>query len=123
MLCLRTRAKIALVLRTGAVERESACWAIEVARDPESATSASRTPSPHAAINLLEWWSDPGEYRGGRYLTAPVGMAATRASPNAMTTTRRARVEALGVRIVNQFEQRRVPTIALHPPDTGGSFF
>ncbi len=36
---------------------------------------------------------------------------------------RRARVNELGVRIVNQFENHEFRNMQLHPKDTGGSFF
>jgi hypothetical protein len=36
---------------------------------------------------------------------------------------RRARVEALGIRIVNQFETKEFKNLQMHPKDTGGSFF
>lgn len=36
---------------------------------------------------------------------------------------RRERVEALGIRVVNQFETHEFRNMQLHPKDTGGSFF
>jgi hypothetical protein len=36
---------------------------------------------------------------------------------------RRARIDALGVRIVNQFQTHEFRNMQLHPKDTGGSFF
>ena len=36
---------------------------------------------------------------------------------------RRARIEALGIRVVNQFETHEFRNMQLHPKDTGGSFF
>ena len=38
-------------------------------------------------------------------------------------TPRRARVESLGIRIVNQFETDEFRNLQMHPKDTGGSFF
>ena len=61
---------------------------------------------------------------GGRYLQRRDGdggyMVITQCDDHA---PRRARVEALGVRIVNQFETERFRSMQLHPKDTGGSFF
>ena len=61
---------------------------------------------------------------GGRYLTRRGGnggyMVITQCDNHA---PRRARVEALGVRIVNQFDSGEFSNMQLHPKDTGGSFF
>lgn len=61
---------------------------------------------------------------GGRYLTRRGGnggyMVITQCDDHA---PRRARVEALGVRIVGQFEGKQFRNMQLHPKDTGGSFF
>ncbi len=61
---------------------------------------------------------------GGRYLERRGGnggyMVITQCDEHA---PRRARVEALGVRIVNQFETHEFRNMQLHPKDTGGSFF
>ena len=61
---------------------------------------------------------------GGRYLERRGGdggyMVITQCDDHA---PRRARVEALGVRIVNQFETHEFRNMQLHPKDTGGSFF
>ena len=61
---------------------------------------------------------------GGRYLQRRGGdggyMVITQCDDHG---PRRARVEALGVRIVNQFETERFRSMQLHPKDTGGSFF
>ena len=61
---------------------------------------------------------------GGRYLTRRGGdggyMVITQCDDHA---PRRARVEALGVRIVNQFDSGEFSNMQLHPKDTGGSFF
>jgi hypothetical protein len=61
---------------------------------------------------------------GGRYLLRRGGdggyMVITQCDDHA---PRRARVEALGVRIVNQFENAEFRNMQLHPRDTGGSFF
>ena len=61
---------------------------------------------------------------GGRYLQRRGGdggyMVITQCDDH---RPRRARVEALGVRIVNQFETERFRNMQLHPKDTGGSFF
>jgi hypothetical protein len=60
---------------------------------------------------------------GGRYLARRGGnggyMVITQCDEHA---PRRARVEALGVRIVNQFESAEFRNMQLHPRDTGGSF-
>jgi hypothetical protein len=60
----------------------------------------------------------------GRYLERRGGaggyMVITQCDDHA---PRRARVEALGVRIVNQFETHEFRNMQLHPKDTGGSFF
>ena len=61
---------------------------------------------------------------GGRYLTRRGGdggyMVITQCDDHA---PRRARIEALGVRIVNQFDSGEFRNMQLHPKDTGGSFF
>ncbi|MFM8354701.1 MAG: VOC family protein [Gammaproteobacteria bacterium] len=61
---------------------------------------------------------------GGRYLERRGGdggyMVITQCDDHA---PRRARVEALGVRIVNQFQTHEFRNMQLHPKDTGGSFF
>lgn len=61
---------------------------------------------------------------GGRYLERRNGdggyMVITQCDEHA---PRRKRVEALGVRIVNQFETHEFRNMQLHPRDTGGSFF
>jgi len=61
---------------------------------------------------------------GGRYLERRNGdggyMVITQCDEHA---PRRARVESLGVRIVNQFETHEFRNMQLHPRDTGGSFF
>ncbi len=61
---------------------------------------------------------------GGRYLERRGGdggyMVITQCDDHA---PRRARVEALGIRIVNQFEHEEFRNMQLHPKDTGGSFF
>ena len=61
---------------------------------------------------------------GGRYLERRGGdggyMVITQCDDHA---PRRARVETLGVRIVNQFETDEFRNMQLHPKDTGGSFF
>ena len=61
---------------------------------------------------------------GGRYLERRGGeggyMVITQCDDHA---PRRARVAALGVRIVNQFETHEFRNMQLHPKDTGGSFF
>lgn len=61
---------------------------------------------------------------GGRYLDRRGGdggyMVITQCDDHA---PRRARVAALGVRIVNQFEHHEFRNMQLHPKDTGGSFF
>jgi hypothetical protein len=60
----------------------------------------------------------------GRYLARRGGdggyMVITQCDEHA---PRRARVEALGIRIVNQFETSEFRNMQLHPKDTGGSFF
>jgi len=60
----------------------------------------------------------------GRYLTRRGGdggyMVITQCDRHA---PRRQRVEALGIRIVNQFETDEFRNMQLHPKDTGGSFF
>jgi hypothetical protein len=64
------------------------------------------------------------ETAGGRYLERRGGdggyMVITQCDDHA---PRRARVAALGVRIVNQFEHHDFRNMQLHPKDTGGSFF
>ena len=61
---------------------------------------------------------------GGRYLARRGGnggyMVITQCDDHG---PRRARVEALGVRIVNQFDSGEFSNMQLHPKDTGGSFF
>ena len=61
---------------------------------------------------------------GGRYLARRGGdggyMVITQCDSH---PPRRARVEALGVRIVNQFDSGEFSNMQLHPKDTGGSFF
>ena len=61
---------------------------------------------------------------GGRYLDRRGGdggyMVITQCDDHA---PRRARVEALGIRIVNQFENPEFRNMQMHPRDTGGSFF
>jgi hypothetical protein len=60
----------------------------------------------------------------GRYLARRGGdggyMVITQCDEHA---PRRARVEALGIRVVNQFETHQFRNMQLHPKDTGGSFF
>ena len=60
---------------------------------------------------------------GGRYLERRGGnggyMVITQCDDHA---PRRGRVEALGVRIVNQFDTDKFKNMQLHPRDTGGSF-
>ena len=61
---------------------------------------------------------------GGRYLERRGGdggyMVITQCNDHA---PRRARVEALGIRVVNQFDTGDFRNMQLHPKDTGGSFF
>ena len=61
---------------------------------------------------------------GGRYLERRGGaggyMVITQCDDHA---PRRRRVEQLGVRIVNQFDNHEFRNMQLHPRDTGGSFF
>jgi hypothetical protein len=61
---------------------------------------------------------------GGRYLTRRGGdggyMVITQCDDHA---PRRARVDELGVRIVNQFDSGEFKNMQMHPRDTGGSFF
>jgi len=61
---------------------------------------------------------------GGRYLERREGdggyMVITQCDDHA---PRRARVESLGVRVVNQFETDEFRNMQMHPKDTGGSFF
>ena len=61
---------------------------------------------------------------GGRYLERRGGnggyMVITQCNDHA---PRRARVESLGVRIVNQYDSGEFRNMQLHPKDTGGSFF
>ena len=61
---------------------------------------------------------------GGRYLERRGGaggyMVITQCDDHA---ARRRRVEQLGVRIVNQFDNHEFRNMQLHPRDTGGSFF
>ncbi len=61
---------------------------------------------------------------GGRYLERRGGdggyMVITQCNDHA---PRRARVEALGVRVVNQYDSGEFRNLQLHPKDTGGSFF
>ena len=61
---------------------------------------------------------------GGRYLERRGGdggyMVITQCDDHA---PRRARVEALGIRIVGQFETEGFRHMQMHPRDTGGSFF
>jgi hypothetical protein len=61
---------------------------------------------------------------GGRYLERRGGnggyMVITQCDEH---TPRRARVDALGIRIVNEFETKEFHNMQLHPQDTGGSFF
>lgn len=61
---------------------------------------------------------------GGRYIERRGGdsgyMVITQCDDHA---PRRARVAALGVRLVNDFERAEFRNMQLHPKDTGGSFF
>lgn len=61
---------------------------------------------------------------GGRYLARRGGdggyMVITQCDDHG---PRRKRVEALGIRLVNQFETAHFRDMQLHPKDTGGSFF
>jgi hypothetical protein len=61
---------------------------------------------------------------GGRYLDRRGGdggyMVITQCDDHA---PRRARVEQLGIRIVNQFDNDEFHNMQMHPKDTGGSFF
>ena len=61
---------------------------------------------------------------GGRYLERRGGdggyMVITQCNDH---SPRRARVEALGIRLVNEFHTGRFRNMQLHPRDTGGSFF
>jgi hypothetical protein len=61
---------------------------------------------------------------GGRYLDRRGGdggyMVITQCDDHG---PRRKRVDALGIRIVNQFETHEFRNMQLHPRDTGGSFF
>jgi len=61
---------------------------------------------------------------GGRYLERRGGdggyMVITQCNNHA---PRRARVEALGIRLVGQFDSGEFRNMQLHPKDTGGSFF
>jgi len=61
---------------------------------------------------------------GGRYLERRGGdggyMVITQCDDHA---PRRARVESLGIRIVNQFDSGEFRNMQLHPKDTGGSLF
>ena len=61
---------------------------------------------------------------GGRYLERRKGnggyMVITQCNDHA---PRQARVEALGVRVVNQYDSGEFRNMQLHPKDTGGSFF
>ncbi len=61
---------------------------------------------------------------GGRYLERRGGnggyMVITQCDDHA---PRRARVEALGIRLVSDFETEEFRNMQLHPKDTGGSFF
>jgi Glyoxalase-like domain len=60
----------------------------------------------------------------GRYLERRAGaggyMVITQCDDHA---PRRKRVDALGIRIVNQFETHEFRNMQMHPKDTGGSFF
>ena len=64
------------------------------------------------------------ETAGGRYLERRGGdggyMVITQCNDHAR---RRARVEALGIRLVTEFETAEFRNMQLHPKDTGGSFF
>jgi hypothetical protein len=61
---------------------------------------------------------------GGRYLKRRNGdggyMVITQCNDH---SPRRARVKALGVRVVNHFDSGQFRNMQLHPKDTGGSFF
>ena len=61
---------------------------------------------------------------GGRYLARRGGdggyMVITQCNDHA---PRRARVESLGVRVVNHYDSGEFRNMQLHPKDTGGSFF
>jgi len=61
---------------------------------------------------------------GGRYLERRGGdggyMVITQCDNHA---PRRARIEQLGIRLVNQFDNEGFRNMQLHPKDTGGSFF
>lgn len=64
------------------------------------------------------------ETAAGRYLERRRGdggyMVITQCDDHA---PRRARIEELGIRVVNQFETHEFRNMQLHPKDTGGSFF
>ena len=64
------------------------------------------------------------ETAGGRYLERRGGdggyMVITQCNDHA---PRRARVKALGVRVVNHYDSGEFRNMQLHPKDTGGSFF
>jgi hypothetical protein len=124
---LRLR-QICLVARELApvVDDLKAVFGLEVCyRDPGVATFGLENALLPIGNQLLEVVAPvKDDTAAGRYLERRGGeggyMVITQCDDHA---PRRARVEALGVRIVNQFDTGEFRNMQLHPKDTGGSFF
>ena len=124
---LRLR-QIALVAEAldPAVEELQALFGIEVCyRDPGVAHFGlvnALLPLGNQFIEIVAPFR-PGT-TAGRYLERRGGaggyMVITQCDDH---SPRRKRVEALGVRIVNQFDTHEFHNLQMHPKDTGGSFF
>lgn len=124
---LRLR-QICLVARELApvLEDLQAVFGLEVCyRDPGVATFGLENALLPVGNQLLEVVSPVREgTAGGRYLQKRGGnggyMVITQCDDHA---PRRRRVEALGIRLVTEFERHGFQNMQLHPKDTGGSFF
>jgi len=124
---LRLR-QIALVAERLAPVEEAICDVLGVAvcyRDPGVAHFGLENALFPIGNQLLEVVAPVRENTaGGRYLQRRGGdggyMVITQCDDHA---PRRARVNALGVRIAHQFETADFRNMQLHPKDTGGTFF
>jgi hypothetical protein len=120
--------QIALVARRLAPIEAELCDILGVAvcyRDPGVAHFGLENALFPIGNQLLEVVAPIREHTaGGRYLDRRRGdggyMVITQCDEHA---PRRARVEALGVRIVHQFDTQGFRNMQLHPRDTGGTFF
>jgi hypothetical protein len=124
---LRLR-QIALVAEKLAPVEEALCDVLGVAvcyRDPGVAYFGLENALFPIGNQLLEVVAPTKDgTAGGRYLERRGGdggyMVITQCDDHA---PRRARVEELGVRVVNQYDSGEFRNMQLHPKDTGGSFF